>query len=88
MMESLGDILKRITERNTLMSTNGDAATFRGSEPEGEACPDLPGRRVGQQDRPGGPPGLRPGLSLPLPGGGAAREPGQPPCAATATWGR
>jgi DNA replication protein DnaC len=38
-MESLGDILKRVTERNTLMSTNGDAATFRGSDPGGEVCP-------------------------------------------------
>jgi DNA replication protein DnaC len=37
-MESLGDILKRITERNTLRSTNGDGATFRGSLQTAEAC--------------------------------------------------
>ena len=29
-MESLGDILRRMTLKNTLRSTNGDGATFRG----------------------------------------------------------
>jgi DNA replication protein DnaC len=37
-MESLGDILKRITERNTLKNTDGYGATFRGSQPTAEAC--------------------------------------------------
>jgi DNA replication protein DnaC len=37
-MESLGDILKRITERNTLRNTNGDGGTFRGSQQTVEVC--------------------------------------------------
>ena len=37
-MESLGDILKRITARNISTITNGDGAGLRGSEPEGEVC--------------------------------------------------
>ena len=38
-MESLGDILKRITRRDTLRSTNGGGGTYPGSPPTAEACP-------------------------------------------------
>ena len=38
-MENLGDILKRITQRDILRNTNGDMPTFQGSEQEGDVCP-------------------------------------------------
>jgi len=38
-MESLGDILKRITRRDTLRSTNGGGGTYPGSPQTVEACP-------------------------------------------------
>lgn len=38
-MESLGDILRRMTLRNTSKSINGGGATFHGSAPTAEVCP-------------------------------------------------
>ncbi|MCI0785992.1 MAG: ATP-binding protein [Chloroflexi bacterium] len=42
-MESLGDILRRITVKNTLRPTNGDGAPRPHSEPEVEVCADCRG---------------------------------------------
>ena len=42
-MESLGDILKRITVRNTLRTTNGDGAALPASVRELEVCPQCNG---------------------------------------------
>jgi DNA replication protein DnaC len=38
-MESLGDILRRITDRNILRSTSEDEAAFPGSQQTAEVCP-------------------------------------------------
>ena len=38
-MESLGDILKRITVKNTLRTTNGDGVILRDTGPDADACP-------------------------------------------------
>ena len=42
-MESLGDILRRVTARNTWKTTNGDGARLQISRPEAEPCPDCRG---------------------------------------------
>ena len=38
-MESLGDILRRITDRNILRTTNGDGAVLQSSVPDRKVCP-------------------------------------------------
>ncbi len=38
-MESLGDILRRISDRSTLRSTNGDGVVIPETPPEAELCP-------------------------------------------------
>ena len=66
-MESLGDILRRITARNTLRTTNGDGALRHKAEPAADVCPQCKGSGLDRQASFGGAPGFRRGIPMPVP---------------------
>ena len=92
-MESLGDILKRITERDSIGAVNGDRPGLQKhppvEEPEGERCPICDGAGWVSKRVPVGHPDFGEAFPLPLPSSREDRSQRADALSdATATWAR